>query len=129
MRDVDAALDDDAVLSIQLAVAQWLRSPRATSAARERLRARGVSEDEIQRRRRCESTDARLGAILRLAVTLLIARGRLNDRETRLLGPAKDERTLRAISAAVAQTYYDVSVAESIERPPYVPIEMNVGDY
>ena len=71
-------------LSIGLAVAQWMRSPRGTSAARQRLRELGVPEAEIERRRRAQSDDRSLAGMLRLAVTLVIARGRLEKLETQL---------------------------------------------
>jgi hypothetical protein len=116
-------------LSVGLAVAQWLRSPRGTSIARERLRELGVPEDEIERRRRARSEDRALAGILRLAVTLVIARGRLERADLGRVKPAPSEALLREIAAAVALAFYNVAIAESVDRTAYPAIDMSVGDY
>jgi hypothetical protein len=117
-------------MSIDLAVGQWLRSPRATSCARERLRAAGVDEAEIEERRRCRSADPYLASLLRLAVTVIITRGHLEPSDIRRVRPALDEGGLRAVIAATAIAFLGVSLAESVDRAtPYAPIDMEVGDY
>jgi alkylhydroperoxidase family enzyme len=113
--------------SIQLAVAQWLGSARATSAARESLRAAGIAPDEIERRRRAQSSDRRLAATLRLAVTLVIARGRLSRRDRAALDP--DQPTLRAIVIAVSDAFARTLLAETVDATPYPAIEMRLEDY
>ncbi len=116
-------------LSIDLAVAQWMRSPRGTAAARQRLRELGVPEAEIERRRRAQSDDRELAGLLRLAVTLVIARGRLEQADLRRIKPAPNESQLREIVAAVALAFYNAAIAESIDRTNYPAIDMVVGDY
>jgi hypothetical protein len=117
-------------MSIDMAVAQWLRSPRATSQAREHLRAAGVGEAEIEERRRCRSSDPHLAALLRLAVTVIITRGRLEPRDIRRVRPALTDDELRAVIAATAIAFLAVTLAESVDRAtPFVPIDIEVGDY
>jgi hypothetical protein len=122
-------LPDEARSSIAMAVAQWLGSPRATSIARQRLRELGVGEAEIELRRRCKSDDRALAGILRLAVTFVIARGHIEDADLRSVKPAPEAAILREIAAAVAVGFYNVAIAESIDRTPYAAIDMQVGDY
>jgi hypothetical protein len=125
-----SGLDPLVAVSIELAVGQWLRSARATSAARERLRSAGVSEAEIEERRRCRSADPHLAALLRLAVTVIITRGRLDERDIRRVRPALEDRELRAIVAATAVAFLAVTLAESVDRTtPFVPIDVEIGDY
>jgi hypothetical protein len=123
-------LDDATGASIDLAVAQWMRSPRATSLARERLRAMGVSETEIEERRRCRSADQRLAAILRLAVTFVIARGRLEVRDRALLPATDRDATIAAIAQATSLAFLRVSLANEVAaNEPYPAIDVNIGDY
>ena len=122
-------LSEETQLSIDLAIAQWMRGPRATSIARQRLRNLGVSEAEIECRRRCRSNDPVLAGILRLAVTLLIAHGRLEETDLRRVKPAPSAALLRAVVAAVALAFYNVAIAESVERTAYAAIDMRIGDY
>jgi hypothetical protein len=123
-------LSADERASIDLAVAQWLRSTGATSRARERLRWFGVSEREIEARRRCTSADRRLQRMLRLAVTAVIARGHLEPRDVAVLGCDDGGRLARAIVAAASRASADVVVARragcEVAQPP---IAMDVGDY
>jgi hypothetical protein len=124
-----ATLSAEVRLSIDLAVAQWMRSPRATSVARDGLRRLGVMEAEIERRRRCQSADRSLAGILRTAVTLMIARGQLDQRDLRRLEPQPDTGLLRNIAGATAQAFYNVAIAESVERTPFAAIDLEIGDY
>jgi hypothetical protein len=125
-----AHLDDASAASIDLAVAQWMRSPRATSMARERLRALGVSESEIEERRRCRSADPVLAAALRLAVTLLITRGRLEARDRKAFSSHDREPTIAAIAQATALAFLRVSLAnEARPGEPFPPIDLEIGDY
>ena len=129
-RPADGAhLTADARLSINLAVAQWLRSPRATSNARRRLRDAGVAEDEIERRRRTQSDDPSLAGVLKLAVTMVIARGHLSERDRRFIGRGPNDPLVREIAESVAASFYDVTVAESLDRSPFETIDMQIGDY
>lgn len=124
------ALSDELRWSIDLAVAQYLRSARGVVAAQERLAHLGVSSDERFRRRRAESTDPQIARLLRLAVTLVITRGRLAEVDRRRLPPDVSEATIAAVVAATAEAYARVLVLES-GAPATAPpaIDMNVGDY
>lgn len=127
---VAAGLDSVVAASIELAVAQWLRSARATSGARERLRSAGVDDAEIEQRRRCRSADPHLAALLRLAVTVIITRGRLEPRDVGRVRPALTDERLRAVVAATAIAFLAVTLAESVDRTtPFAPIDMEIGDY
>jgi hypothetical protein len=106
-----AFLDDATAASVDLAIAQWMRSPRATSLARERLRTMGISEVEIEERRRCRSADPGLAALLRLAVTLLITRGRLEARDRAAISANDRDRVIAAVAQATALAFLRVSLA------------------
>jgi hypothetical protein len=124
------ALDEITVASIDLAVAQWMRSPRATSLARERLRTLGVAEDEIEERRRCRSGDRRLRAVLRLAVTIVITRGRLEERDRALLAPAERNAMLGAVAHATALAFLRVTLANEVTSAERYPaIDVDIEDY
>jgi uncharacterized protein YciW len=123
-------LDDEACASIDLAVAQWMRSPRATSLGRERLRALGVSAMEIEERRRCRSSNPRLAAILRLAVTLIITRGRLEVRDRALLPESGREELIAAIARATSLAFLGVLLANEVDsNEPYPAVDLDIGDY
>jgi hypothetical protein len=122
-------LSEEQRLSIELAVAQWMRSPRATSNTRERLRKLGVSEQQIEARRRCESDDSTLRGMLRVAVTLAITRGQLENSDLRLIQSERRTETLREIATATARAFANVLIAETVERTPFAAINMEVGDY
>jgi hypothetical protein len=124
-----AALSAETRLSIDVAIAQWLHSSRATSRAYRRLRELGVPPHEIERRRRAQSDDAALAGILRLAVTFMIARGHLERRDLRHMHPKPAAPLLRAIAAATARSFYDVAIAESVDAAPFTAIDMEIGDY
>ena len=116
--------------SVCLAVAQWLQSARAVVSARERLVALGASDNEIERRRRADSNDAELAALLRLAVTIVITRGRLAERDRRRLMQPSSDAVLRALIEATADAYARVLHAESTGHASPAPrIDMNIGDY
>jgi hypothetical protein len=123
-------IDENAAASIELAVAQWMRSPRATSLARERLRTLGVAEAEIDQRRRCRSSDPHLAALLRLAVTLMITRGRLEPRDRALLPRAERGATIAALAQATSFAFLRVALANEIaSTQPYPEIDLEIGDY
>jgi hypothetical protein len=123
-------LDDGTAASIDLAVAQWMRSPRATSLARERLRALGVSESEIEERRRCRSADPDLAAVLRLAVTLVIARGKLEPHDRARIRSGNREALIASIARATSLSFLRVSLANEVHpSEPYPAIELDIGDY
>jgi hypothetical protein len=126
---VAEALSAETQLSIDVAIAQWLRSPRVTSSAYRRLRELGVPAPEIERRRRAQSADPALAGILRIAVTFVIARGRLERSDLRGIRPAPGAPLLRAIAAAAAHAFYDVAIAESVDPVPFAAIDMQIGDY
>jgi uncharacterized protein YciW len=127
--DAVALLSEEQRLSIELAVAQWMRSPRATSNARARLRNLGVSEEQIEARRRCQSSDSVLRGILRVALALTITRGHLENSDLRHLQAANRAAMLKEITAATAQAFSITLIAEAVERTPYATIDMEVGDY
>jgi hypothetical protein len=123
-------VNDETAASIDLAVAQWMRSPRATSVGRARLRAFGVTETEIEERRRCRSADRQLAAVLRLAVTLMITRGRLEARDRALLPSTNREGAIAAIAQATSLAFLRVLLAnEAALNEPYAAIDLDVGDY
>jgi uncharacterized protein YciW len=125
-----ARLSDTVRLSIDLAVAQWLRNPHATYAARAELRAAGISEAEIEERRRARSADPELARILHFAVVAIITHGRPEERDIRRLGATADPALVRAILDAASSSRRRVALAAVLARgtaPP--PIDMNVGDY
>lgn len=123
-------LDDETCASIELAVAQWMRSPRATSLGRERLRALGVTDMEIEERRRCRSSNRRLAAILRLAVTLMITRGRLEVRDRALLPASNREELIAGIAKATSLAFLSVLLANEVNsNEPYPAVDLDVGDY
>ena len=123
-------LEDMATASIDLAVAQWMRSPRAAALARERLRAAGIAEAEIEERRRCRSADPELAAELRIAVTLLIARGKLEPRDRALVPSTERDARIAAIAHATSLAFLRVSLAnEADPSDPYPAIDLDIGDY
>ncbi len=116
--------------SIELAVGQWLRDPHTTFAARAVLRAAGVSESEIEERRRARSADPDLARILHFAVTVIITRGLPEERDVRRLGPQGHPAMVAAIVDAATSSRARVAFASAPARtssPP--PIDMDVGDY
>lgn len=126
----DGLLDTQTCASIGLAVAQWMRSPRATSLGREQLRAFGITDREIEERRRCRSADARLAVILRLAVTLMITRGRLEVRDRALLPATERDALIAAIAKATSLAFLSVLLANAIDaNESYPAIDLNIGDY
>ncbi len=123
-------LDDETCASIELAVAQWMRSPRAASLARERVRALGVTEREIEERRCCRSADRRVAAVLRIAVTLMFTRGRLEARDRALLPENDREELIAGIARATSLAFLRVLLANEVDSSePYPAIDLDVGDY
>ncbi len=107
-----------------------MRSPRATSLGRERLRALGVTDMEIEERRRCRSSNRRLAAILRLAVTLMITRGRLEVRDRALLPASNREELIAGIAKATSLAFLSVLLANEVNsNEPYPAVDLDVGDY
>ena len=124
-----ALLDREQRASIDLAIAQWVGSARATSMARQRLLALGVAPDEVESRRRAASADPILAGILRFAVTTVIARGRIGA-DLRRLKPVPSDALVREVLTATAQAFLNVTLAESIDATgPQPAIDMNIGDY
>lgn len=115
--------------SIRLAVAQWLRSARAVASAQDGLRALGTPPAEIVRRRRAESADAALARLLRLAVTVVITRGRLEASDRSRPSPLSDT-TVQAVVEATADAYAGVLLAESSGSAASAHVvDMEIGDY
>ena len=127
--DLVRRLSAEHTASIRLAVAQWMRSARGVAAARDELRTMRVPEDEIFRRRRAESSDANLAALLRLAVTVVITRGVLEESDRRRFAHVLDDDVVRSVVTHVADAQWYVSQAERnrAERDPSV--DLDVGDY
>ncbi len=115
--------------SIRLAVAQWMRSARVVAAARDALRRLHVPEDEIFLRRRAESADAHLAALLRLTVTLVITRGALEDSDRRRYTPLLGDTVVGSIVQHVADARRYVSHIERNAAEPAQSIDLDVGDY
>jgi hypothetical protein len=122
-------LTPEQVASIRLAVAQWVRSARAVAAARDALRMLGVPADEIFRRRRAGSADAHLATLLRLAVTLVITRGALEDSDRRRYAPLLDDGVMRSVVQHVADARRYVSNMEQSDTGPVPNVDLDVGDY
>ncbi|HEV2738733.1 MAG TPA: hypothetical protein VGU66_09155 [Candidatus Elarobacter sp.] len=122
-------LTSEQIASIRLAVAQWMRSARAVAEARDALRALHVAPDEIFRRRRAESADARLATLLRLAVTLVITRGALEECDRRRYAPLLDDDVVQSVVQHVANTRQYVSRVERTCTEPTPNVDLDVGDY
>lgn len=116
---------------IDLAVAQWLDNAAVTARAFDAGLALGVERDELERNRRARSADKRTQTILRLAVTIVIARGRIDATDRKWIERfALGEDELREIIAEVSRATFACYVAGVIEPAPRVaPIEMRIGDY
>jgi hypothetical protein len=115
--------------SIVLAVAQWRRSPHVTSAAIARLRGLGIADAEIYARRRASSADPALAALLRLAVTVVIARGKLTRADRRFVERHSLANVLAQVEIYVADALAFVAAIETPAFPRRPEIEMDVGDY
>jgi hypothetical protein len=122
-------LTSEQIASIRLAVAQWMRSARAVAEAWDALRALHVPPDEIFRRRRAESADARLGTLLRLAVTLVITRGALEESDRRRYAPLLDDDVVKSVVQHVADARRYVSHVERTGTEPAPCVDLDVGDY
>jgi hypothetical protein len=122
-------LTPEQIASIRLAVAQWMRSASAVAAARDTLRGLDVPAVEIFRRRRAESADAHLAALLRLAVTLVITRGTLEDSDRRRYAPLLDDDVVRSVVQHVADARRYVSHIERNAAVAAPSVDIDVGDY
>ena len=122
-------LTPEQVASIRVAVAQWMRSAHGVAAARDALRALHVPAEEIFRRRRAESADAHLATILRLAVTLVITRGALEDSDRRRYAPLLDDDVVRSVLQHVVDARRYVSQIERNAAEPAPSVDLDVGDY
>lgn len=123
------ALTPEHLASIRLAVAQWLRSARAVAEARDELRTLHVPPDEIFRRRRAESADVYLAALLRLAVTLVITGGTLEDSDRRRFAPVLDDNVVQCVVQHVEDAQRHVSRTEQSHAEPVPSVDLDVGDY
>ncbi|MBD5655969.1 MAG: hypothetical protein IAI50_12430 [Candidatus Eremiobacteraeota bacterium] len=107
-----------------------MRSRRGVDTARKALLELGVSEDEIVRRRRAESTDRDLARALRLAVTIVITRGRLTDAERRNISRWFSEDAWSEIVETTTDAYATVVRAETLPAPaPEPTVDLDIGDY
>ncbi len=127
--ELQRLLTPEQVASIRLAVAQWMRSTRGVAAARDALRALHVPSDEIFRRRRAESADAHLATLLRLAVTLVITRGALEDSDRRRYAPLLDDDLVRSVVQHVADARRYVLHIERNATGAAPNVDLDVGDY
>ncbi len=126
---LEGILTLEQIASIRLAVAQWMRSARAVVAARDALRGLPVPADEIFRRRRAESADAHLAALLRLAVTLVITSGALEDSDRRRYTPLLGDDVVRSVVQHVADARRYVSHIERDATGAAPNVDLDVGDY
>lgn len=123
-------LDELQRRSIEVAVAQHLRSRRGVAAAQKALLELGLSGDEIVRRRRAESGDPALAHLLRWAVTIVITRGRLTEMERRQIARSYSEQTWNALVEATMDAYAKVIRVETRSAPaPESTLDLEVGDY
>ena len=106
-----------------------MRSARAVAAGRDALLGMHVTADEIFRRRRAESADAHLATILRLAVTLVITAGALEDSDRRRYAPLLGEDVLQSVVQHVADARRYVSHIESNATEAAPTVDLDVGDY
>lgn len=118
-------------LSIDLAVAQYLRSANGVRLAQQRLARFHLDDAELLRRRRADASDAATADILKFAVTVAIARGRMTARDRRILGADADrEDVVREIVLATGAAYTSALLAESNAADPTAAgFDMDVGDY
>ena len=85
---------------------------------------------EIEERRRCRSSNPRLAAILRLAVTLITTRGRLEVRDRALLPESGREELIAAIARATSLAFLGVLLANEVDsNEPYPAVDLDIGDY
>jgi alkylhydroperoxidase family enzyme len=123
-------LDARTRAAIEIAVAQWVGSERCTSAARERLLELGVPEDEIALHRRGDARDVALRALLRFAVTTVIARGRVHPTDLLRLRPRPSDALLAEVAAVTARAFLRVTLVEALDLQRDVPrLAMAIGDY
>jgi len=122
-------LTPEQIASIRLAVAQWTRSARAVAAAQDALRGLRVPANEIFRRRRAESADAHLAATLRLAVTIVITRGVLDESDRRRYAALLDDDVVRAVVQHAAEARLYVSHVERNATATAPRVDLDVGDY
>ncbi len=115
--------------SIVLAVAQWRRSARATLIAVNRLRAFGVPDREIFARRRASSGDPELAALLRLAVTIVIAHGRLLAADLRFAERHGLRTRVSEVDACTEDALALIDAIGAADLPATPAIDMDVGDY
>ena len=127
--EIGRLLTPEDVASIRLAVAQWMRSARAVGDAQGELRRLHVPPDEILRRRRAESVDAHLAALLRLAVTLVITHGVLEDSDRRRFAPVVGDDMVQSVVTHVADARLYVSRVERSCSEPVSSVDLDVGDY
>lgn len=116
--------------AIEIAVAQWVGSERCTSAARERLRALGEFDGDIERYRRADAADPALRALLRFSITTLIARGRVHPLDLRRMKPRPSDALLAEVAAITARAFLRVTLVESLDlHVDAPPLAMAIGDY
>ena len=106
-----------------------MRSARAVGEARDELRTLHVPADEIFRRRRAESADAHLAPLLRLAVTLVITRGTLEDSDRRRFAAVLDDDVVQRVVQHVADAVRHVSRIERSCAEATASVDLDVGDY
>jgi hypothetical protein len=106
-----------------------MRNARAVAAARDALLGMRVPADEIFRRRRAESSDAHLATLLRLAVTLVITGGALEDSDRRRYAPLLDDDVVRCVVRHVADARRYVSHIASDATASAPSVDLDVGDY
>jgi sensor domain CHASE-containing protein len=127
--DVGRRFTSEQVASIRLAVAQWMRSARAVAEARDALRALHVPPDEIFRRRRAESMDAYLAALLQLAVIVVITRGALEESDRRRFAAVLDGDAVQRVVQQAADAQLYVSHVERNSTELAASVDLDVGDY
>ena len=124
-------LDEPRRLAIELAAAQWARSPVAVSAAYDRMSQIGIGKPEIEANRRATSADGKLAPLLRYAVTLLITKGHLSPEDRALIRREGITDVLLAeVAAVTARAFLRISLLESLGTELRVPrIDVEIGDY
>lgn len=117
--------------SIDLAVAQYLRSAVGVDDARRRLSCFELDEAEVLRRRRADASDPAVARVLKFAVTAVMTRGRLTATDSRrLLRGADDGDLARAVVRAAGSAYTNVLLLESApDKPATTDLDLDVGDY
>ena len=125
-----SAFSHSARLALELCLAQWLGSPQCTAMAYAQGLARGIPAQELERNRRARSDDADLQRMLRYAITIVIARGRVTERERACIADVVPEAAAPELASLIICLTYRCYLYGLLTLGSDAPvIDMSVGDY